>query len=353
MALEVKIKKKLADFTLQADFTAVPKEIFGVLGASGCGKSMTLKCIAGIEKPDAGYVALDGRYLFNAQKKIDVMPQQRHIGYLFQSYALFPHMTVAENIAIGIQEKKLRQKLTQQYLQMLFLTECAKRYPHELSGGQQQRAALARIFAAQPQVLLLDEPFAALDSFLKWQVSLELHESIVGYGKPVLFVSHSRDEIYRFCDRIAVIDQGQMEPAVEKAQLFAAPQTLAAAKLTGCKNHSRIVQTQAGIYRALDWQLDLAMRLPLPEQVTHIGIREQKIKIVEAVGEQPNTYQFELVQCLPQINGCILLVRRNPAATVLQVELQGTQKIAGKTVCLQLPAEEIFFLQRKCDVEIK
>ena len=208
MALEVAIKKYYPDFSLDVNFYT-EKGILGVLGASGCGKSMTLKCIAGIETPDEGKIILNGRVLFDSEKKINLSPQKRNIGYLFQNYALFPHMNVEENIAVGIKFKEEKNEIIAKYLKIFHLENLKKAYPKNLSGGQQQRVALARIFASQPDILMLDEPFSALDDFLKWQVELELAKVLKLYGKNVLFVSHNRDEIYRFCDEIMVLSQGK------------------------------------------------------------------------------------------------------------------------------------------------
>lgn len=167
MKLDVQIKKILRDFVLNVEFS-VRDEVFTLLGASGCGKSMTLKMIAGIETPDAGRIILNGRTLFDSAKKINLPPQARRVGYLFQNYALFPNMTVSENIlfaAVGTRDEKilrLKENLTRFELDGL-----EKSYPHELSGGQAQRVAFARVLASHAEILLLDEPFSALDSHLK------------------------------------------------------------------------------------------------------------------------------------------------------------------------------------------
>ena len=153
---------------------------------------MTLKCIAGIEKPDRGTITLDGRVLFDSEKHINLTPQQRRVGYLFQQYALFPNMTAAQNILCGIRtgsraEKK--EKLAA-LLRTFRLEGLEKKLPAQLSGGQQQRVALARILASEPQAILLDEPFSALDSYLKWELELELGELLGAFDGPILWVSH-------------------------------------------------------------------------------------------------------------------------------------------------------------------
>lgn len=167
MGIKVDIKRKLGEFSLDINFQTESKRI-GILGASGCGKSMTLKSIAGIETPDFGMIQIDDKVLFDSANKVDLKPQKRNVGYLFQNYALFPTMTVAKNIAAGLKgSKEEKQKKVQEMIEKFELTGLADRLPGQLSGGQQQRVALARIMAYEPDVILLDEPFSALDVFLK------------------------------------------------------------------------------------------------------------------------------------------------------------------------------------------
>ena len=178
MSLRAEIHKKLGAFSLDISLET-QGGVLGLLGASGCGKSMTLKCIAGIEKPDSGYIALDGTVLFDSKRGINLAPQQRKVGYLFQNYALFPHMTVRQNILCGLKWEKRREIREQKYrdiLKLLQLEELQKHRPHQLSGGQAQRTALARMLVNEPHLLLLDEPFSALDSHLREKLQMELRE---------------------------------------------------------------------------------------------------------------------------------------------------------------------------------
>lgn len=244
MSLQVEIEKKLNDKVLSVSFDTEGKQgITGILGASGCGKSMTLKCIAGIETPDRGKIVLNGRVLFDSGKKINLRVQDRHVGYLFQNYALFPNMTVEKNIAAGFQYRPGQKmsaeeikKQTADYMELLHVTELKSSYPGKLSGGQQQRVALARILASDPEVLMLDEPFSALDAFLKEKLQLELLELLSGYDKDILMVTHSRDEIYRFCEHMLIVEDGRQAGFGITKEIFKNPGTPAAAKLTGCKN---------------------------------------------------------------------------------------------------------------------
>lgn len=208
--LEVQIYKKLAEFDLDASFQ-VDDNILGLMGASGSGKSMTLKCIAGIETPDQGRIVLNGRVLFDSEKKINVPIQKRNVGYMFQSYALFPNMNVYENISVGLRARKVKDVdiVVQKVMQQFRVFELASRYPKQLSGGQRQRVALARLMAYEPDVLLLDEPFSALDEDLKEDLLQEL-KSELQISKPVIFVSHDKEEVNYLCDLKYKIKQGEI-----------------------------------------------------------------------------------------------------------------------------------------------
>lgn len=346
--LEVEIYKELPGFSLSVKFRAQPGEILGVLGASGCGKSMTLKCIAGIERPDRGRIVLQNRVLFDAQQGINLSPQERRVGYLFQSYALFPHMTVAENIAAGIRMKKQRSALVASYLQMFYLQDLADRLPKALSGGQQQRVALARMFASAPDVLLLDEPFSALDSYLKWQVGLELQKVLETCRKPVLFVSHSRDEVYEFCDRIAVLNDGHLEHVAEKKALFCSPKTLAASKLTGCKNHSRIRRLHAHRVAAEDWGLELDTQQVVAEDAVYAGIRAHDVQIAVNQTKAGNVRCFHVRRVLEEPFSIVLMVQAASGKAMLRVEMEKAvwQQVENKAdLYLVLPPDKIFLLR--------
>lgn len=275
MSLQVDIEKRLGHFTLRAKFEA-ESGITGLLGASGCGKSYTLKCIAGIETPDRGHIVLDGDVLFDSEKRINKKPQQRHVGYLFQSYALFPNMTVEENILCGlhgVRDKAEKKRACAEALKMFQLEDVAGHKPSALSGGQQQRAALARILVNRPKLLMLDEPFSALDTHLRMRLQLQMLDALRSYGGPVLLVTHSRDEAYHMCGQIAVMDAGQAYPPVSTKELFANPGTVHAAILTGCKNIAPAQKAGEKLLYVPSWGIQLETALPVPDSVTHVGIR--------------------------------------------------------------------------------
>lgn len=235
MALSVDIVKRIGEFKLNVSFDT-DDEVLALLGASGCGKSMMLKCIAGIEKPDRGKIILNGRTLFDSERKINLKPQKRRVGYLFQQYALFPNMTVLQNIECGLREKQDSEQKIKEMIALMKLEGKEKSKPSELSGGQQQRVALARILVNRPDVLLLDEPFSALDAHLRFQTEREVAEIIADYGKTTLLVSHDRDEVYRLSDKVAIMNNGKIEKLGERHEVFDLPYTVNGARLTGCKN---------------------------------------------------------------------------------------------------------------------
>ena len=239
MSLLVDIRKTCGAFTLNVRFETVDNApaVLGLLGASGCGKSLTLKCIAGVETPDEGRIVLDGVTLFDSHKKIDLPPQKRQVGYLFQDYALFPNMTVRQNILCGLcrePDKARREQEVRRVLALLQLEGLEQRRPHQLSGGQKQRVALARILVNRPRLLLLDEPFSALDSHLRDKLQMELRGLLADFGHDVLLVTHSRDEAYHLCRRVAVLERGNLLSVKATKELLADPGSVAAATLSGC-----------------------------------------------------------------------------------------------------------------------
>ena len=274
MYLGLDFEKKLDGFHLRVRYEGEARRI-GILGASGCGKSMTLRSIAGIERPDSGSIRMGERILIDSGKKIDMRPQERRVGYLFQNYALFPSMTVEQNIMAGLKgkkEEKLRR--TQEMMRAFQIEGLGKRRPDELSGGQQQRVALARIMAYRPEAVLLDEPFSAMDYFLKERLRLEMIQVLREYEGLSILVTHDRDEAYQLCDYLLLMHEGQIIGEGPVKEVFSKPQTVEAARLTGCKNISRIRSLGPHLVCAEDWgNLQLTVAEEVSPEITHIGIR--------------------------------------------------------------------------------
>ncbi|MCR5663753.1 MAG: ATP-binding cassette domain-containing protein [Oscillospiraceae bacterium] len=275
MSLIVDIRKDLGGFKLEASFEA-ENGITCLLGSSGCGKSLTLKCIAGIEKPDRGRIELDGRVLFDSRRHVNLRPQERRVGYLFQNYALFPNMTVRQNLLCGLHREKdkgHREGRVKEMLRMLRLEELENRKPSQLSGGQQQRAALGRILLSEPKLLMLDEPFSALDAHLRDSLKIELRDMLLHYGREVLMVTHSREEAYTMSSRIAVMDQGRLLCVKDTKELFADPGSVAAAVLTGCKNIAEARKTGDHEVEVPAWGIRLETAQPVGDGLKAVGIR--------------------------------------------------------------------------------
>jgi ABC-type sulfate/molybdate transport systems ATPase subunit len=291
MGLEVDIEKKLQGFELKVNFKA-GNNILGFLGSSGSGKSMTLSCIAGIVTPDKGKIILNGRVLFDSQNNIDIPIRDRKVGFLFQNYALFPNMTVEQNIGFGLSKSISKaervQKITKNILS-LQLSGMEKRFPYQLSGGQKQRVALARALASEPEILLLDEPFSALDEHLKNTMIIELKEDLLGFKGTSIFVTHNMEEAYKLCKDIIIISKGSIDAVGHKDAIFNKPPTLCTAKITGCKNISKARKVGSNILEAIDWGCRITFNDEIQEHVTDIGIRAHYLQISEDE-EEINTF---------------------------------------------------------------
>lgn len=273
MAIEVRIHREFDDFKLDVQFQSESRRI-GILGASGCGKSLTLKSIAGIERPETGKIESAGKVFFDSAKKIWMPPQERNVGYLFQNYALFPTITVEKNIGIALRcGKKEKEKKVRDMIDRFSLQGLEKKLPGQLSGGQQQRTALARIMIYEPDMILLDEPFSALDSYLKEQTQRECLELLQDYPGTVILVSHSRDEIYRFSEEVLVMDGGKAVIQKTVKELFEHPQKVAAAKLTGCKNIEEIVWKDGKHLYVPGWDMVIPAGMGNVGDAQAIGIR--------------------------------------------------------------------------------
>ncbi len=296
MSLIVDIRKDFGAFRLDASFEA-ENGVTCLLGASGCGKSMTLKCIAGIERPDCGHIELDGTVLYDSQKRIDLRPQQRNVGYLFQNYALFPNMTVWQNILCGLRREKdcsIREGKIAEMIRMMQLEGLEKHRPAQLSGGQQQRAALARILVSEPKLLLLDEPFSALDGHLRDSLKVELRDLLRQFGREVIMVTHNRDEAYNMSQKIAIMDKGRILTCKPTKQLFADPGSVQAAVLTGCKNIASARKVGEHLAHVPDWGITLETSQPIEANLKAVGIRAHYFNPAAQRNRFPVRYSEEM-----------------------------------------------------------
>jgi molybdate transport system permease protein len=286
--LTVDIQTHLPPFSLQLAFDT-DRQPLGILGASGAGKSLLLRCIAGIETPDRGRIVLNGRVLFDSKLGINLPSRDRQIGMIFQHYALFPHLTIAQNVGFGLpHDPALRQRIAAQ-LQAVELTGLGDRYPHQLSGGQQQRVALARALIREPAVLLLDEPFSALDTHLRFQMEQKLISLLRAYAGITLLVTHNLEEAYRICQNLLILEQGKAIAHADKHTIFHQPNRVSIAKLTGCKNFSRVQVQGVQQIHAIDWNCTLQVTEPIPTDLSQIGIRAHQIRFVKPI---PNPHDL-------------------------------------------------------------
>lgn len=271
--LDVAIRKKLRQFSLELSFQE-ERGCLGILGPSGCGKSMTLKSIAGIVTPDSGFVKVSNQVLYDSEQKVNLKPQKRKVGYLFQNYALFPNMTVEQNIGCGLEKNHPhRSEIIYKMTERFELQGLEKSFPGRLSGGQQQRVALARILAYEPDILLLDEPFSAMDAYLKEGLRLALAKVIEEYQGVTVLVTHDRDEAYQLCSRIMLLQEGKVLEQGQTQKLFDKPQTVQAARMTGCKNLSRIEKISDYRLLATDWGITLTTCEKITDNMRYVGIR--------------------------------------------------------------------------------
>ncbi len=360
MELFVDIEKRLGDFLLQVTFTA-GNEVFGILGASGCGKSMTLKCIAGIETPDRGTIRLNGKILFDSDQKINLPARVRNVGYLFQDYALFPHMTVRQNLMCGIrntepgsrkEKKAADHQKVDSFINKFYLKEQENLYPAQLSGGQKQRTALARMLMGEPEMLMLDEPFSALDPYLKWQLEQEIMKITESLKQPVLFVSHNRDEIFRLTHRVGVMDTGKLADIQSKQELFGHPGTLAAALLTGCKNITALEPEGADTYYASDWGIMLKTTAGKQKNPIYAGFRAHYFEITGQM-EPVNVFDVEILRVIEDTFSVILLFRQRGHVSqkewsVLRFELpkEMWKLWQNRPFYLKIPGEQIILLEQ-------
>lgn len=347
MGLSVDIEKQLGSFRLRVCFEAENQIPLALMGASGCGKSLTLRCIAGLMTPDQGSIILDDRPLFDSAAGINLPPQQRQVGLLFQNYALFPNMTVRQNIAAAMPGRKESDSEITKALQRFQLENAAALRPYQLSGGQKQRAALARLLAAQPRCILLDEPFSALDSFLRAQMELELNEQLSDFDGTLLWVSHDRGEVFRNCRKVCVLEAGQSQSCLSLRELFHAPVTEAAARLSGCENFTDAIPCTGGLFLP-SWGITLQTEKELPFSPCRVGIRARHI--TPALQNGVNCFSCTVIRITQDVFSTIYFLRPlsgTPDAPLLRMELDRStalQSTEGDVITVSVQGRDLLLL---------
>lgn len=271
------LKKNFGDLEVLKDInlTVAEGEKLVIIGPSGSGKSTFIRCINHLEEPTSGTISIAGTPV---TKKNRLEMAKKYSSMVFQQFNLYPHLTVLENLTLApvklqhVPKDKARETALK-CLDRVGLKAKAGNYPAQLSGGQQQRVALARILVYEPDVIMLDEPFSALDYYLKEQLQFQVREVLRGYTGDVLMVSHSRDEVYRFCEKSIILNRGQVAMKGETRAIFQKPENVTAARLTGCKNFSRIRRIGEYEVEALDWGLTFQTEEAVAAEHAYIGIR--------------------------------------------------------------------------------
>ena len=355
--LKVDLNHQLGPFALQLAFSSSSRRL-GILGASGAGKSQLLRCLAGLETPQWGRIELNGRVLFDSESKINVPLQRRRIGLVVQHYALFPHLNVAENVGFSLSRlpPEQRQERVRHQLERVGLRELGHRYPSQLSGGQQQRIALARALASEPDLLLLDEPFSAQDTYRRRHLQQQLADLLQDCQVPALLVTHDLEEAYRLSDDLLVINQGKLLAHGPKHEVFDQPQDLVVAQLSGCKNFSRVRPLSPTTLWAMDWQLEIHQPEGVDAEISHVGIRDNHLKLV-AIDQiqQPLTSNQWLCQLIKASEGPFQVSAYvvpndspGPNQQPIQVEVRRTewQQLCDRRQpwVLQLPVKQLMLL---------
>jgi molybdate transport system ATP-binding protein len=348
MSLYINIEKQLPSLNLKVNFEH-KKGVLGFLGASGSGKSMSLKCISGLVTPSSGKIIVNDKIFFDSEKKINLSPQKRKVGYLFQNYALFPNMNIIDNIEIGISNMNEKEKktLSKVYIERLGLSGLEKHYPWQLSGGQQQRVALARALITSPDILLLDEPFSALDQHLRNNLEKELMSILQDYSGNVIFVTHDIAEAYRVCDNIIVYENGVSLENREKRELFRRPRTLSEATLTGCKNISKAKKTGRHTIYAENWGHEYIVNDEVPDTIQYICIRAHDIEISERHNEKINTFSYKIDNIIENPFEFTIYMKNNTSkkASIIEfkVEKKNMNFSLNTTVYLTFSNNHLFY----------
>lgn len=306
--LNAEFSKQLEGFSLEISLSTEAAQTHVLVGESGAGKTTLLNILAGLLHPDSGRIQLNGRLLFDDQQRIQVPAMERPIAYVFQDYALFPHLSVYENVAFGLRAQRVADSRvrseTQAMLEQLGIDDLASRRPSRLSGGQQQRVALARALILKPQLLLLDEPLSALDLHTRRQVRAELRSILAKLPCATLFVTHSPFEAMVFGDRMAVVEQGRIVQVGGREELLRQPRSRYVAELIGVnwfqgKIISRdssglaAIETRDGILHAVGEDVR-------EESYIAVDPREITLHTSRPTGTAQNVFEGQILELLPE-----------------------------------------------------
>ncbi|MCW6700838.1 ATP-binding cassette domain-containing protein [Anaerococcus sp. NML200537] len=339
--LECKIKKTFKNFYLDTDFVMEDSRL-GLLGPSGSGKSLTLKAIAGLIKPDSGKIILNGRTLFDSEKKINLKAQERRVGFLFQDYALFPNFTVEENVRTGLRDKNIVD--IEEKLNDMRIFHIKDKYPDQISGGERQRTALCRILVNNPEILLLDEPFSALDEYLRSEIEEEVMNFIDTYKLKTILVSHNKEEVYRICESIVSISSGKTNCIKDKSEFFENPTNITESKLIGIKNFSTFVIKDNEIFLKA-WGISIRTSRKFDGDI--IGIKDKVFRLSNGPLTD-DSIKIETYRLIENINSFIIVYNKdNKIYEDLKIEIskEAYNKLKDGPIFLTISEEALICLK--------
>lgn len=349
--LKVAITKTMNQFQLNTEFE-VAGGITGIIGPSGCGKSVTLQCLAGLQTPDNGEILVNGRPFYQSKNHINIKTQERNIGYVFQNYALFPHLTVRKNIEYGlnkISEVEKQQKV-KNIIEKVQLTGYENRYPHQLSGGQQQRVALARTLVTEPSLLLLDEPFSALDHHVKHVLEQELLNIIKeNYSGVVLLVTHNMEEAYRLCDRLILYNNGHIVQVGDKEDVFKSPKNISAAKIIGCKNIIPIemIQETSNVIKCMVQGVTLTVKEQLiTNNMDYMGIYPEDVTFIKAEKQSENSFRYKIIDLVKGIHQTTIAMEVENSFTIhAAISNNQLDSVLNEELKVELAPNKLFLME--------
>ncbi|MGE5372682.1 MAG: sulfate/molybdate ABC transporter ATP-binding protein [Solirubrobacterales bacterium] len=347
--LTIDIQKTLPDFNLDIQFS-VANETVALLGPSGSGKTTALHAIAGLIQPDSGRIALDQRVLFDAATKVNLRPQARRVGFVFHNYALFPHLTCAENVAFGLSlpNREARTAKTAEVMAQLHISELGNRRPFQVSAGEQLLVALARALATDPEILLLDDPFSALDPTIRVRLENELIAVKPHFKGPVILATRDLAEAYRLSSRIAVIETGGIRQIEEKNELLGRPKHRQTAILTGVRN---FFPGELSETRPVCCMVKTMNRTLIAEndgysfesgQAVLLGIRSEDVQLVPEGGD--NVIAGTVTRVTEEIHSFTVIASVIGSPVQIEVTLPKTASIpkTGHHIWMYLPEDRIF-----------
>lgn len=314
-----------------------PGEFLVLLGPSGCGKTTLLRCLAGLETPDEGEIVIDGKTVFSSVQNVEVPPGKRELGMVFQSYALWPHMTVRDNLKFGLDVLKMAKPAADKRLDKILddvgLGAFGERYPSELSGGQQQRVALARLLATQPSVFLMDEPLSNLDARLRMDMRVELKRFQAETGATTVYVTHDQTEAMTMATRVVVMKDGSIQQVSAPERLYRQPETTFVADFIGMPRINLIeldaTEHTETTYSNGDVSIDLGW-VPGPDRVV-VGARPEDIVLSHETMDQSEEYEIGAI--LPNGPETMIQLQRGETSVIARVG-HDTPLCAGQRINL-------------------